>query len=134
LRCEGWNDLQMSQNEYYKILGARKFWVRWVLHMAMLVAAPRHNQMAWWVVLWKNEIRGFWDMKVAMIYKCPQMNTIKFLVHESFEFGGFCTWPSWSVHHDIARWLGGLFCEKWNSWFFRCEGWNGLQMSLNEYR
>jgi len=47
-----------------------------------------------------------------MAYKCPQMNTIKFLVHESFKFGGFCTWLSWSVHHDIARWLGGVFCEK----------------------
>jgi len=34
------------------------------------------------------------------------------LVHESFEFGGFCTWPSLAVHHDIARWLGGEFYEK----------------------
>ena len=37
--------------------------------------------------------------------------------HESlgarkFEFGGFCTWPRLAVHHDIARWLGGEFCEK----------------------
>jgi len=47
-----------------------------------------------------------------MNYKCPQMNTIKFLVHESFESGGFYTCPSGSVHHYIARWLGGLFCEK----------------------
>jgi len=47
-----------------------------------------------------------------MTYKCQQMNTMKVLMHESFEFFGFCTWPSWSVHHDIARWLGGLFCEK----------------------
>jgi len=37
---------------------------------------------------------------------------MKVLVHESFEFGGFCTWPSWSVHHGIARCLGGEFCEK----------------------
>jgi len=51
----------------------------------------------------KNEIRGFLDVRVGMTYKCPQMNTMKVLVHESFEFGGFCTWPSWSVHHDIAR-------------------------------
>jgi len=51
-------------------------------------------------------------VNVERIYKCPQMNTIKFLMHESFEVGGFCTWPSWSVHHDIARWLGGLFREK----------------------
>jgi len=114
------------------------------------------------------------------------------MVDKSFEFGGFCTWPSLAVHHGIARWLGGEFCEKmkfvifemwglerppnatkwipwkswctkvlssvgfghgqvgqcttalldglvgsfvknWNSWFFRCEGWNGLQMSPNEY-
>jgi len=47
-----------------------------------------------------------------MIYKCPQMNTIKFLVYECFEFGVFCTRPCWPVHHDIARWLGELFCEK----------------------
>jgi len=47
-----------------------------------------------------------------MAYKCPEMNTMKVLVHESFEFGWFCTWPSWSVNHGICRWLGGLFCEK----------------------
>jgi len=40
------------------------------------------------------------------------MNTMKVLVHESFVFGGFCTWPSLVVHHGIARWLGGEFCEK----------------------
>jgi len=49
---------------------------------------------------------------VGKASKCPQMNTMKVLVHESFEFGGFCTWPSWSVHHGITRWLGGEFCEK----------------------
>jgi len=32
--------------------------------------------------------------------------------HKSFEFGGFCTLPSWSVQHDLARWLGVEFCEK----------------------
>jgi len=40
------------------------------------------------------------------------MNTMKVLVHESFEFGGFCTWPKLAVHHGIARLLGGEFCEK----------------------
>jgi len=40
------------------------------------------------------------------------MNTMKFLVHESFEFGGVCTWPRLSVHHDIANLLGGEFFEK----------------------
>jgi len=148
--------------------------------------------MAWWGVLWKIEICGFWDVRVRLASKCPQMNTMKVLVHESFEFGGFCTWPSWSVHHGITRWLGGDFCEKmkfvvvdmwwlerptnvpkwipwkswctkvlssvgfahghawrcttaqldglvgsfvkkWNSWFLRCEGLKGLQMSPNEY-
>jgi len=49
---------------------------------------------------------------VGKASKCPLMNTMKVLVHESFEFRGFCTWPSWSVHHGIARWLGGEFCEK----------------------
>jgi len=37
---------------------------------------------------------------------------MKFLVHESFEFGGFVTWPKWSVHCGIARWLVRQFCEK----------------------
>jgi len=49
---------------------------------------------------------------VGKAYKCPQMSTIKFLVHESFEFEGFCTWPRSAVHHGIARWLGGEFREK----------------------
>jgi len=49
---------------------------------------------------------------VGKAYKCPQMNTMKVLVHESFVLGGFCTWPSWSVHHGIASWLGEEFCEK----------------------
>jgi len=40
------------------------------------------------------------------------MNTMKILVHESFEFGGLCTWPRLAVHHVIGRWLGGEFCEK----------------------
>jgi len=40
------------------------------------------------------------------------MTTIKFLVHERFEFGVFCTWPSWSVWHGLGRWLGGVFCKK----------------------
>jgi len=51
-------------------------------------------------------------VRVGKAYKCPQMNTMKVLVHEIFEFGGFCTGPSWSVHHGIARWLGGEFSEK----------------------
>jgi len=33
-------------------------------------------------------------------------------VHESFECGGVCTWSRLSVHHDIARPLGGEFCDK----------------------
>jgi len=51
-------------------------------------------------------------VRVGNAYNFPQMNTTKVLGHETFEFGGFCTWPSWSVHDDIARWLGGEFCEK----------------------
>ena len=61
------------------------------------------------------------------------MNTMKFLVHESFEFGGFVTWPSWSVHRGIARWLGREFCEKMKFMVLRCEGGKGLQMTPNEY-
>jgi len=49
---------------------------------------------------------------VGLAPKCAKMNTKKVLVHESFEFSGFFTWPSWLVHHGIARWPGGDFCEK----------------------
>jgi len=51
-------------------------------------------------------------VRVVKASKCAQMNTMKVLVHKSFEFGRFCTWPSGSVHHVIARWPGGEFCEK----------------------
>jgi len=51
-------------------------------------------------------------VRVGKAYKCPQVNAMKFLVHESFEFGGVFTWPRLSVHHGIARLLGGKFCEK----------------------
>jgi len=51
-------------------------------------------------------------VRVGKAYKCPQMNTMNVWVHESFEFGGFCTWPSLAVHHGVTRWLGGEFCEK----------------------
>jgi len=47
-----------------------------------------------------------------MASKYPQMNTIKFMVHESLEFGGFCTRPSLAVWHGIARLIRGVFCEK----------------------
>ena len=30
-----------------------------------LVGAPRHNLIGWWGVLWKKEIRGFWDVRVG---------------------------------------------------------------------
>jgi len=93
--------------------------------MAKLVGAPRHTYMASWAVLWQSEIRDFWDVRVGKDYKCPQMNTMKVLVHESFEFGGFCTWPSWSVHHGILDGLVGSFVKNWNSWFLRCDGWIG---------
>jgi len=51
-------------------------------------------------------------VRVGKAYKCPQMNTMKFLVHGSFEFGVVCTWPRLSVHNGTARLLGGEFCEK----------------------
>ena len=51
-------------------------------------------------------------MRVGKASKFSQMNTMKVMVHESFEFGGSCTWPSLAVHHGIAGWLGGEFCEE----------------------
>jgi len=61
------------------------------------------------------------------------MNTMKVLVHESFEFGGFCTWPKLAVHHGITKWLGEGFCEKMKFVTLRCQGWKDLKMSPNEY-
>jgi len=51
-------------------------------------------------------------LRVRKAYKCPLMNTMKFLVHENFEFGRVCTCPRLAVHHGIAGWLDGEFCEK----------------------
>jgi len=51
-------------------------------------------------------------VRVGKPYKCPEMSTVKVLVHESYKFGGVFTWPRLSVHHGIPRWLGGEFCEK----------------------
>jgi len=51
-------------------------------------------------------------VRVGKAYKCPQMSTVKVLVHESFELDGVCTWPSWAVHRGIARLISGEFCEK----------------------
>jgi len=51
-------------------------------------------------------------VRVGKAYKCPKMNTMKILVHESFEFGGLCAWPRLAVHHDIGRCPSGEFCEK----------------------
>jgi len=51
-------------------------------------------------------------VRVGLASKCPEMKTMKVLVHKSFEFDGFCTWPRLAVHHGIAKWLGAEFCEK----------------------
>jgi len=61
-------------------------------------------------------------VRVGKTYKCPQMKTMKVLVHECFEFGGFCTWPRLAVHHGITRWLGGEFCEKMKFVIFEMRG------------
>ena len=37
---------------------------------------------------------------------------LEILGARKFEFGWVCTWPRLSVHHGIARFLGGQFCEK----------------------
>ena len=157
----------MSANEYHENLGAWKFWVQRVLHMAKVGSAPRHRWLGrefcetmkfmifeiWglerptnvpkWIpwnssctkvlsseglslgqvgrcivalpyglggVLWKNEIRGFWDVRIEKAYKYPQMNTMKFLVHESFEFGGVCTWLGCRcTTNSLIAWWGVLW-------------------------
>jgi len=60
-----------------------------------------------------------------MASKFPQMSTIKVLVHKSFEFGGFCTWPSLAVWPDFARWLVGEFLETMKFVVFKI-WWLGL--------
>ena len=47
-------------------------------------------------------------MRVGKAYKCPQMNTMKILVDESFEFGGFCTWSRLAVHDGIGGLVGSF--------------------------
>jgi len=199
LRCEGWKGLQMSPNEYHENLGARKFWVRRVLHMAKIGGARRHRwlrlggefcekmklvifeiwglerptnvpkwipwnswctkvlsleglslgQVGWCIVampyglgwvLWKNEIRGFWDVRVEKAYKYPQMNTMKFLVHESFEFGGVCTWLGCRcTTHSLITWWGVLWQnEIRNFWdvrvgkVYKCPQMNTLKILVHE--
>ena len=61
------------------------------------------------------------------------MNSMKVLVHPSFEFGGFCTWPRVAVQQGIARCLGREFCEKLKFVVFEMPGLEDLQMSPNEY-
>ena len=60
------------------------------------------------------------------------MNTMKFLVHESVVFGGFCTWPRLAVHHDIGRWLGGEYYEKMKFVVFEMSGLERPKMCPNE--
>jgi len=48
----------MSPNEYHENLGARRFRVRSVLHMAKVGGAPRHRWLGG-VFCEKNEIRDF---------------------------------------------------------------------------
>jgi len=70
------------------------------------------------------------------------MNTIKFLVHESFEVSGFCTWPSWSVYHDIGRWLVGCFVKNEIRDFlhvsvemtYKCSQMNTMKVLVHESR
>ena len=52
--------------------------------------------------------------------KCEGLNGLqmspneyhKSLGAQMFKFDVYCSWPSWSVWHDLGRWLGGMFCEK----------------------
>jgi len=128
LRFEGWKDLQMSPNEYYESLGAQKFWVRWVLHMAKL--SVHHDKARWlggeFCEKMKFVIFEMWGLERPT--NVPKRIPWKSRCTKCFEFGGFCTWPSWSVHHEKARWLGGEFCEKMKFVIF--EMW-GLERPTN---
>jgi len=106
-KCPQMNTMKFLVHESFEFRGVYT-WPRLSVHhsIARLLGVG---------VLWKNKIRGFSDVRVGKAYKCPQMSTVKVLVHESFELDGVCTWPSWSVHRGITRWLGGKFCEKMKS-------------------
>ncbi|QCD79561.1 hypothetical protein DEO72_LG1g3203 [Vigna unguiculata] len=43
----------------------------------------------------------------------PHTNTMTGLVHKRFEFGGFCKWPRWSVHHGRACLLYTSYAVAW---------------------
>ena len=123
-KCPQMNTMKFLVHESFEFGGVCT-WPRLSVHHGTA-------RLVGWEFLWKNEIRGFWDVRVEKAYKYPQMNTMKILMHESFEFGGFCTWPRLAVHDGIGG-LVGSFVKKWNSWFLRYEGWKGLQMSPNVY-
>jgi len=112
LTCEDWNGLQMPPMDTMKVLVHESFellefctWPIWRCGTTQLDGLVGS-------FVKKNKIHGFWDVKVGMASKCPQMNTMKVLVHKSFQLYGFYTWPSLAVWHDKARWFGGEFSEK----------------------
>ena len=47
-------------------------------------------------------------MRVGKVYKCPQMNTLKILVHESFEFGRVLHMAKLTVHDGIGGLVGSF--------------------------
>jgi len=97
-------------------------WIPWKSWCTKVLSSVgfAHDQVGQCTTTLLNCLVGYFCEKIKFVAfemwwlkwltKVPKMNTIKFLVHESFEIGGFGTWPSWSVHHDTCRWLGGLFC------------------------
>jgi len=89
--------------------------------------------MAWWVVLWKNESRDFWDVRVGKAYKCPKWVPWKSWCTKVLSSVGIAQGQVGRCTTAELDGLVGSFVKNWNSWFLRCEGWKGLQMSPNEY-
>jgi len=134
LRCEGWKGLQMSPNEYHENLGARKFWVRRVLHMAKIGGARRHR----WLRLggefcekMKFVVFEMWGLE--RLTNFPKWRPLNSWCTKVLSSEGFAHGHNWRCTTASLDGLVGSFVKKWNSWFLRCEGWKGLQMSANEY-
>jgi len=133
LICEGWKGLQMSPNEYHEILGARKFefggvctWPRLSVHhgITWLLGGEFCEKMRFVVFeMWGLEMPTNVSKWIPWNYWCT-----KVLSSDGFAHGQGCQCTTTKL--DC---LVGSFVKKWNSWFLRCEGWNGLQMSPNEY-
>jgi len=123
----------MSPNEYHEILGACKFWVRRGLHMASLSV---HHGITWLVggelcEKMKFVVFEMWGLERPK--NVPKWRPLSSWWMKVLSSEGFAHGHGWRCTTAYLDGLVGSFVKKWNSWFLRCEGWKGQQMSANEY-